>query len=288
MSFKTNDCQQLSFDDSFMNLTERERKALENSWAKIFADEIFPAIDEERFSVLYSDKASRPNAPVNVIIGALIIKELFDYSDDEIVENLMLDLHLQYALHTTSFAEQPISDKTLSRFRKRCYDYETLHGVDLYHDCVKDLSGKIAKIMKLNGRIRRMDSVMIESNIRFLSRMELIYTCISKLVVYLTKKQPDMLSEQLKHYADPNDYNRIFYHQRNDDMEAIIQTLLTDSDVLLKLCKTDFEEVTEYQLFIRCLSDQTVVENDKRRLRTREDGTMNSSALQNPSDPDAT
>ena len=118
MSFKTNDCQQLSLDDSFITLTERERKALEKSWAKIFADEIFPAIDEERFSVLYSDKASRPNAPVNVIIGALIIKELFDYSDDEIVENLMLDLHLQYALHTTSFAEQPISDKTLTLTRQ--------------------------------------------------------------------------------------------------------------------------------------------------------------------------
>jgi hypothetical protein len=55
-----------------MNSTERERKALEKSWAKIFADEIFPAIDEEPFSVLYSDKASRPNAPVNVIIGALL------------------------------------------------------------------------------------------------------------------------------------------------------------------------------------------------------------------------
>ena len=288
MAFKPNDCQQLSFDDSFIALTERERKALEKSWAKIFADEIFPAIDEKRFSVLYSDKASRSNTPVNVIIGALIIKELFDYSDDEIVENLMLDLHLQYALHTTSFAEQPISDKTLSRFRKRCYDYETLHGVDLYHDCVKDLSGKIAKIMKLNGRIRRMDSLMIESNIRFLSRMELIYTCIAKLVVYLTKKQPDILSEQLKHYADPNDYNRMFYHQRNDDMEAIIQTLLTDSDCLLRLCRTDFEDVTEYQLFIRCLSDQTVVENETRRMRTKQDGTMNSSALQNPSDPDAT
>ena len=134
MCFKTNDCQQLASHDSLRNLTERERKALEKSWAKIFADEIFPAIDEKRFSVLYSDKASRPNTPVNVIIGALIIKELFDYSDDEIVENLMFDFHLQYALHTTSFAEQPISDKTLSRFRKRCYDYETLYGVDLYHD----------------------------------------------------------------------------------------------------------------------------------------------------------
>lgn len=257
MSFKTNDCQQLSLDDSFITLTERERKALEKSWAKIFADEIFPAIDEERFSVLYSDKSSRPNTPVNVIIGALIIKELFDYSDDEIVENLMLDLHLQYALHTTSFAEQPISDKTLSRFRKRCYDYETLHGVDLYRDCVKDLSNKIAKIMKLNGRIRRM---------------ELIYTCISKLVVYFTKNHPGLIPTQLERYADPNDYNRLFYHQRNDDMEQIIQMLLTDSDCLLDLCKSDFEEVTEYQLFVRCLSDQTVVENEKRRLRTKEDG----------------
>ncbi len=143
-------------------------------------------------------------------------------------------------------------------------------------------------IMKLNGRIRRMDSLMIESNIRFLSRMELLYTCISKLAVYLTKKQPDIISEQLKHYADPNDYNRIFYHQRNDGMEAIIQTLLTDSGCLLHLCRTDFEDVTEYQLFIRCLSDQTVVGNEKRRMRTKQDGTMNSSALQNPSDPNAT
>lgn len=72
-------------------------RTLEKSWARIFADGIFPAIDEQRFSVLYSDKASRPNAPANVIIGALIIKELFDYSDDGMVENLMLNLHLQSA-----------------------------------------------------------------------------------------------------------------------------------------------------------------------------------------------
>lgn len=76
MSFKENTYQQMSFTDSFSGLTAREQKALEKSWAKVFADEIFPAIDEKRFSVLYSDKASRPNTPVNVIVGALIIKEL--------------------------------------------------------------------------------------------------------------------------------------------------------------------------------------------------------------------
>ena len=55
MSFKENTYQQMSFTDSFSGLTAREQKALEKSWAKVFADEIFPAIDEKRFSVLYSD-----------------------------------------------------------------------------------------------------------------------------------------------------------------------------------------------------------------------------------------
>lgn len=288
MSFRENSSQQISITDSFSNLTIREQKALENSWAKIFADEVFPSIDEKRFSVIYSAKDSRPNTPVNIIIGALIIKELFGYSDDDMVEGLMLDSRLQYALHTTSCDEQPLSDKTLSRFRKRCYEYETLHNVDLYRDCIKDLSGKIAKMMNINGNIKRMDSMMIESNIRVLSRMELIYTCISKLVIHLVKNQKPEVSEVLKAYADSNNFNRVFHHQRSVDMEDKIQKLLADSEELLELCKADYEDVTEYELFIRCLSEQTVVENGKRRLRTKEDGTMDSGALQNPSDPDAT
>ena len=48
------------------HLTEREQKFLDKSWAKVFADKVFPAIDEDIFSVLYSDKASRPNTPVNI------------------------------------------------------------------------------------------------------------------------------------------------------------------------------------------------------------------------------
>ena len=41
MSFKENAYQQMSFTDSCSGLTAREQKALEKSWAKVFADEIF-------------------------------------------------------------------------------------------------------------------------------------------------------------------------------------------------------------------------------------------------------
>lgn len=211
MSFRTNSYQQLSLTDSFSGLTSREQKALGHSWAKSFADDIFPFIEEEPFKVLYSSNASRPNTPVNVCIGALIIKEIFGISDDEIVENLMLDPRYQYALHTTGCEEQPLSDKTLSRFRKRCYDYESAYGTDLLHNCITGLSEKIAKMMDINPRIKRMDSMMIAANIRKLSRMELLYTCVAKLAVYLHKNNPDALLKGLEHYCDPNDYNRTFY-----------------------------------------------------------------------------
>lgn len=288
MSFRTNCGQQIAFTDSFNGLTSREQKALENSWAKTFAEDIFPSIKEEPFRVLYSGSASRPNTPVNICIGALIIKELFSLSDDEVVENLMLDPRYQYALHTTSYEEQPLSDKTLSRFRKRCYDYEAAYGVDLLHGCMTDLGSKIAKMMDISPRIKRMDSMMIAANIRKLSRVELLYTCVAKLVIYFHKNGQDEFIKGFEHYYDPNDYNKAFYYNTSSGTEEQLRTILEDADRLLSMCGSDYDEVTEYQLLVRCLSEQTVVEEAVRRLRTKEDGGLHSGMLQNPSDPDAT
>jgi len=50
------------------------------------------------FRGLYSDKASRPNAPVNVLVSALILKELKGISYDELMESVMFDLRYKTAL----------------------------------------------------------------------------------------------------------------------------------------------------------------------------------------------
>lgn len=271
-----------------MGAYSERKKALEKSWARTFAEEIFPNIDESRFSVLYSDKASRPNTPINVIVGAPVIKELFDYSDDEMVENLMLDPKLQYALHTTSYQEQPLSDKTLSRFRKRCYDYEALYNIDLYHDCIKYLSTNIRKLMQISGRIRRMDSMMIESNIRKLSRIELLYTCLSRFAMAVQQMDENFLPNSLKHYADPNDFNQVMYHQRGSEADDRLDIILKDIDQILNLCTEEYKSLQSYELLVRCLSEQTILEDGSRRLRTKKDGGLDSSVMQNPSDPDAT
>ena len=87
--------QQLSLFDSYDSLTEREKKFLNQSWAKYFAEYIFPKIDETPYAVLYSGKDSRPNTPVNIQIGALILKEFLGLSDDELLTALMFDIRFQ-------------------------------------------------------------------------------------------------------------------------------------------------------------------------------------------------
>ena len=288
MSYRANRSQQLSIFDRGLQLTERERKCLEKSWAKVFSDEIFPAIDEDRFSVLYSESASRPNTPVNVIIGALIIKELFDLSDDEVVENLMLDIHYQYALHTTSFEEQPLSDKTLSRFRRRCYEYERACGVDLFHDCVRDLSEKIVKMMGINPRIKRMDSVMIEANIRNLSRIELLYSCVARLVKYHHKNCTEVDLSGLEHYINPNDRNLVIYHSRNIDVDTRTNVIISDAETLLEKSPAAYDDIEEQQMLLRCLEEQTICENGMHRLRIKGLESPKPTSLQNPTDPEAT
>ena len=77
-------------EDSIFSLTARERRMLEKYWAKPFAEKIFPLINEENFSALYSDKASRPNTPVNVIVGGMVLEELMGLTDEEFMDSLMV------------------------------------------------------------------------------------------------------------------------------------------------------------------------------------------------------
>lgn len=289
MAFALNnaDTKQLSFCDSFDFLTAREQRFLEKSWAKPFAEFIFPAIDEKPFSVLYSNVDSRPNTPVNVIIASLIMKELTSENDDEIVESLMFDIRYQYAFHTTHFEEQPLSDRTLGRFRERCYAYELETGIDLLHDTVISLSDAMAKLMKTNHQLKRMDSMMVASNIKKMSRLELLYTCVANLAVQLEKAQLT-LPEQLLHYTQDNDRNKVIYHNRSEETDSRIDTVLKDARTLLGLCGDTMDQSSDYLLLIRVLREQTTVDEEGNyHLKTSGTG-MNGSILQNPADPDAT
>lgn len=148
MAFSSNSYQQLGFADRLMSLNDRERKMLEESWAGVFADRIFPRIDEKIFKDLYSTDSARPSGPVNVTVGALILGEIFDLTDEELISSIVCDVRYQMALRTTSEVVQPISVRTLQRFRKRCQDHQRESGQNLLRECIENFYGEMDEYLR--------------------------------------------------------------------------------------------------------------------------------------------
>ena len=289
MSFVTNSCQQISLFDKLAFLSKRRLKMLENSWAQVFSDHVFTKINEHIFAPLYSENTnSRPNAPVNVIVGALILKNSQGLTDESITESCEFDFRYQYALHTTSFDEQPISERTLSRFRSRLAAYELTTGEDLLHKCFTELADDMREYMNITPHIKRMDSMMIESNIRKMGRLELLYTCLSNLVKELHRDGKVELLEGLEHYAEPDDRNRVIYHNKEASQDERLQAVIDDAVTLLSKCTNEYAQSADYQLLERAIREQTKKDDEGRTIPKGKGEGMDSSCLQNPSDPDAT
>jgi len=282
MSFQLNNAQQMAINDSLLSLTERERKHLMSSWAETFSKKIFPFIKEDRFSVLYSDNpASRPNNPINVYFGLLILREIFNQSDEEALNSLMFDIRYQHALHTTSFQEQPISKNSLTNFRAAVYRYNQEYGIDLIQQEIESQAKTFSKLLNIEGKIVRMDSLMISSSCRKLSRLEIVYSTVARLIKVIDK---NTLPEYFKPYLDENHYNDTIYRSRDKDLNSKIKRVLKDGLKLYSLYRKDKEisNTEEFKLLARMLKEQT----RKGKIKSSKEIAPNS--LQNPTDPDAT
>jgi len=290
MSFKTNDYQQITLDDRFNALSSRTQKIVLKSWAKDFAEIVFPAINEERFSVLYSEQAfSRPNTPTNVTVGSLMLKEMLGLSDDELLDSICCDTRFQYALHTTSFSEQPISDRTFSRFRERLYNYEVTTGIDLLKEEMKSLADAYGKYLNLNSSLKRMDSLMIASNCKRMSRLEIVYTVVANAVKLLDRLgENELIPIDMVHYLSTDDHNDVIYYSKNEDITDRLATVIKDAGRMRNLMYGDeWLEFSEYQLLSRVLCEQAQEETDG-CLKPKSKSEIQPDSLQNPSDPDAT
>ena len=285
MSFKTNKNQQMGMNDPIYTMSDRELKILRGSWAEDFANCIFPNINEEPFSVLFSGRSdSKPNAPINVILGLLILKEQFGLTDEECMHQLIFNKQFQYALHTSSFKEQPVNDNTFRRFRNRTREYEEQTGVDLIKEAFTTLTEKIAGIMDIDPSVKRIDSAMISSGFRRMSRLNLMHETL-RLASRRLKKNGNMtaLAEKYGGDEEPKD---IGYRLKRDDIKPKMDEMLGDAIKLLAEYPELLRQSEEFVGLERMVDDQSKMTEDGRVLKK---GTeISPESMQTPHEQDAT
>ena len=288
--FARNDLPPIKLDD--LDMPKYLKENLRNSWAHAFQKYIFPAINEERFSVLYSDdSSSRPNTPINFIMSLLTIKELFGQTDEEVIASLHFDKRYQYALRTIKFEKQPVSINTLTNFRKRVHEYYEETGIDLIQLEIESLAKKIAEYLDIDDKQARMDSFMVDSYCANLSRVELVYEVNDDFIELLNQVAPENIPEKCAGYLKSGHKEETIYKPRDEEKESKLEFLLHQSQLLYEVGLDIGKEVTETEEFklLARIIDEQIDDNDNSGFPIPKDNEdISSDSLQNPSDPDAT
>ena len=178
---------QVSLFSPYNNLSPRYKRDLLKGWAGQFRILVMPNIDERPYSVLYSDFESRPNVPVNIILGALILKVFMGIAtDDDIRERACYDIAFRYALCCEHMEKAPFSDNVLTNFRKACMIYYIDTGIDLIHNTFLSLTNYFAELMKIDKSFLTIDSTMVDMYAKDLNRLNLLYINVELMIQAIT------------------------------------------------------------------------------------------------------
>ena len=120
--FRARDPQESLWQSQFL-VTPKKAKRLEGSWAEVFRNEALPLIDEELFAPMYCADNGRPNRAVQTVLGVHLLKEMFNLTDGEALEQLEFNLLWHHALRL-DIEETHLPQKTLHNFRVRLMQHD--------------------------------------------------------------------------------------------------------------------------------------------------------------------
>src|SRR4030043_1578629 len=180
------------------HLPEQQRLRLEQSWAGVYYREVFSRLDESAFAFLYSELPSRPNIPINVLVGLEFMKSGFGWSDEELYDEFLYNLQVRYALGYHELGVGEFDLRTLYYFRQRLSQYMQKEGVNLLEQAFEKITDEqLAKFQLKTGK-QRMDSTQIASNIRQHGRLQLLVEVLQRVPRMLNEADQARYAELLK------------------------------------------------------------------------------------------
>jgi Transposase DDE domain/Transposase domain (DUF772) len=284
-----------------LGLSRYQQRRLVDSWAVMFREKILPLLREEDFAHFYHESTGAPNTPVQIVLGILLLKEMFDLSDPEALERFAFDLRWHVALDVVG---KPLSccQKTLHNFRVRLRQHQA--SANLFNDIVTGLKD----LLGLDTSRQRLDSTHARSNAAILSRLGLFCESFRLFFRRLLKEFPDLFAlaapQLRRRYADEQGDARRFDRADRRTGKRRLSVACRDLQRLLDFVAAhqDLQEWPESATLHRLLKEQCQqTDTPNQPQADEEDAALGpvgrqllqpkeiaSFSLQTPHDPDVT
>ena len=260
-------------------------KKLRASWAYPFYRLIFCQIREEDFAVLYAEAASRPNAPVNALVAAIILMQRNNWTTEALFDRVDFDLLTRTALGLDTLDETPFCPATFFNFRNRLLDHFTQTGRNLLETVFDALTVDQLTTLQIKTAIQRCDSFMAMSNIRSYGRTQLLIEVLIRLYRVLSEEDKTRFEALLSPYVKQTSSHYIYALERSaipheqDTLGQIYHTLYN-------ALKDRYQDIEIFSIFERVYTEHfTVAEGT---ITVKPSDQLDGSTLQSPDDIDAT
>jgi len=276
--------------DPWAFLSPKRRQLLEQSWPGLFKRTILTELPVRELAPFFKTDFGRPTKELYTALGALVLQQTHDLTDDEAINQLSFNIQWHYALNITEESDSAkyMCSKTLWNMRSIVIE----NGLEA--TLFKYGTNKLAKIFNVNTDDQRIDSVHIKSNMRRLGRIGIFVSGINKFIKNLKrqhKTQFETLSLALIEKYLPEKSMACFSMVKPSKAQKTLTMVSCDLFDLVQQFK-DQEQVTgmnSYKLLERILKEHCnlTVTKGEAKIEVKKPKEIPSDSLQNPSDPDA-
>ena len=268
------------------DLPEKKRHRLQGSWAEDFYRDFFCRIQEDTFAVLYVDHPSRPNVPINWLVGLETLKSGFGWSDEELYDHFCFDLQVRYALGIHDLNESDFDLRTLYYFRERLSCYNLKHGVNLLTKAFENITDQQLTALKVKTGKQRMDSTQIASNILNMSRLQLLVEAVQRMYRSLSEADQQHYAKTFAPYLQGHSGQYVYRIKGQEATTEHLQTIGELIDFLQRELRETYGQVPAYQVLQRFFDNNFRLENQAVRTKTNQE--LEAGSLQSVDDLEAT
>jgi hypothetical protein len=237
------------------HLSEKARRRLEESWAGVFYREFFCRLDEQPFGVLYAEVASRPNIPINVLVGLEALKAGFGWSDQELHDAFLFDVQVRYALGYRNLGEGEFDVRSIYNFRQRLHAHMGASGENLIERAFEQVTDEQISAFQLKTGSLRMDSTQIASNIRRSCRLQLLVEMLQRTYRMLSAADQAAYAAAFAPYLQGSS-GQYVYHLKGQETEPHLQRIGELMARLLRELAPRYAEQATYQMLERVFAEQ--------------------------------
>jgi hypothetical protein len=275
--------------DPWAHLGAKRRTLLERSWAGVVRQQLLEHLPVSQLAPFFDEELGRPGKDLHVAMGALVLQQLHDLSDVAAVEAIAFNEAWHYALDARGEEDMYLCERTLRNYRAKV----VAGGLDAV--LFRVLTDRLINAFDVDPSHQRLDSTVLRSNMRKLTRLGVFCETIEKFLRELNRHDAALYARVdpalLGRHVD-GEQGGCFGVAKPSEANRRLPQAAADLLLLVRaFAGTSAADLPAYQLIQRLLREQCEVidaSGDGEKLRVKEDTELTGDGLQNPSDPTST